>query len=416
MTFRTESIGKHFELQKGLGYKGLNLVDEADVGLLTIDAFIAGGGYKRGSEKPYDGDYRNEHIAEPGDVLLAMTEQQEGLLASPLKVPEDLGGKTELVYSLDVAKAIATSGDLIPEFLFNFLRVPLNRRRAAYGDTGTTVQRLPYDVIYEQLIPVPSLDEQNRINTFIAMLDRKVELNTAMAATLENIAQSTFRSWFIDFDPVKEKMAGKEPVGLNVATAALFPDSMKPSEFGLIPEGWSIERLGKICDLSWGDTKTTKSSYVPRGHLAFSAKGPDGLLNKFDYEQTGIVLSAIGAGCGATWYTSGKWSCIKNTIRLIENSEFPQSIAYIYFATKDIEFWPKRGSAQPFISQEDARNTEIVVPSPNLLGVFGVLAERLLDSAQSFRKSNQEIVLLREELLPRLISGEIQIPEEMLVF
>jgi type I restriction enzyme S subunit len=415
MKFELSLLGEHIKLQKGLSYKGVNLVEESEVGLLTIDAFITGGGYKHGSEKPYNGDYKSDHIAEPGDVLLAMTEQQEGLLASPLKVPEDQGGLNELVFSLDVAKVIATSGEIVPEFLFNFLRVPLNRSRAAYGDTGTTVQRLSYDVIYEQRIPVPSPEEQEKINHFVASFDRKIQLNYEKSETLENMAQSIFRSWFVDYDPVKAKMAGEKPVGMNDAIAALFPESMEDSELGPIPAGWSVEKLGTICNLTWGDTKTTKSSYVSDGYLAFSAKGPDGFLDKFDYDQIGIVLSAIGAGCGATWYTSGKWSCIKNTIRLIEIPEFPKAIPFIYFATKGEEFWPRRGAAQPFISQEDARNTEIVVPSSDLLNLFGELAKRLLDGAQACRKSNEALAGLRDELLPRLISGELQIPEKKLV-
>ena len=82
-----------------------------------------------------------------------------------------------------------------------------------------------------------------------------------------------------------------------------------------IPKGWRVERLGKIADVGWGDTSKTKSSYVQSGFCAFSAAGPDGFLPYFDFDRRGVVVSAIGANAGTTWLASGKWSCIKNTIR-----------------------------------------------------------------------------------------------------
>ena len=79
-------------------------------------------------------------------------------------------------------------------------------------------------------------------------------------------------------------------------------------------------QLQDILDIQWGDTKTTKASYVSDGYLAYSATGPDGFLEKFDYDREGLVLSAIGANCGSTFFASGKWSCIKNTIRILPKS------------------------------------------------------------------------------------------------
>ena len=79
--------------------------------------------------------------------------------------------------------------------------------------------------------------------------------------------------------------------------------------------GWERRRLGDIADLSWGDTKTTKAAYATEGYAAYSASGLDGLLPWFDFDCEGIVLSAIGANCGKVFFASGKWSCIKNTIR-----------------------------------------------------------------------------------------------------
>jgi len=124
---------------------------------------------------------------------------------------------------------------------------------------------------------------------------------------------------------------------------------------------FSSFRLGDVLDIQWGDTNTTKASYVESGFLAYSAAGPDGFLAKYDYDQEGVVLSAIGANCGVTYFASGKWSCIKNTIRILPNSS-EIDIRFFYYLSTLPNFWPKRGSAQPFISQTDIRDMEIAIP------------------------------------------------------
>ena len=116
-----------------------------------------------------------------------------------------------------------------------------------------------------------------------------------------------------------------------------------------------------VLDVQWGDTKTTKSSYVDDGYLAYSATGPDGFLSNYDYDCDGVVLSAIGANCGSTFFATNKWSCIKNTIRILPRSS-EIDLKYFYFMTKSPNFWPLRGSAQPFISQTDIREMVIKIP------------------------------------------------------
>jgi type I restriction enzyme S subunit len=131
-------------------------------------------------------------------------------------------------------------------------------------------------------------------------------------------------------------------------------------------------QIQDVLDVQWGDTKTTKSSYVPSGYLAYSASGPDGFLDRFDYDREGIVLSAIGANCGATFFATGKWSCIKNTIRIFPKSE-SIDLKYVYYMTKSPDFWPIRGSAQSFISQTDIRELYIQLPELGVQKFIGNL-------------------------------------------
>ena len=129
----------------------------------------------------------------------------------------------------------------------------------------------------------------------------------------------------------------------------------------MMPRTWSTQTLGSVSDLAWGDTSKTKAQYVAEGFQAFSATGPDGYLPTFDYDKEGVVVSAIGAQCGKTWLAKGKWSCIKNTIRIFGTPGICDT-KFLYYVTLSRNIFTPRGSAQPFISQGDARNIQIKVP------------------------------------------------------
>ena len=162
--------------------------------------------------------------------------------------------------------------------------------------------------------------------------------------------------------------------------------------------------LGDYTDLTWGDTNTTKNSFVSNGYLAYSASGPDGMLDHFDFEREGIILSAIGADCGKTWFATGKWSCIKNTIRFWSVSEKLDN-RFLYFATREKDFWPRRGGAQPFIPQGEARNCSIPLPPLSLQFSFVEIAEQADKSKFSGLKS-QFIEMFGQSSLDNGIIGD----------
>jgi restriction endonuclease S subunit len=119
--------------------------------------------------------------------------------------------------------------------------------------------------------------------------------------------------------------------------------------------------LEDIFDINWGDTNITKKSYVEHGYKAFSAKGQDGFLKKYDFDERGIVLSAIGADCGKCFFATEKWSAIKNTITLIPKNNKFNHLELIYEILNDKNFWTINGGAQPFISLASAKKSKICI-------------------------------------------------------
>jgi type I restriction enzyme S subunit len=145
--------------------------------------------------------------------------------------------------------------------------------------------------------------------------------------------------------------------------------------------------LGDVADVNWGDTSVTKASYREVGYPAYSASGNDGFLPYADYNREAIILSAIGAQCGKTWYAKGKWSCIKNTMRLWSTSSDLDN-RFLYWATAEQKFWPKRGAAQPFITIGDARKAEIPLPPVDEQRRIAAI----LDQADELRRKRRDTI------------------------
>ena len=126
-------------------------------------------------------------------------------------------------------------------------------------------------------------------------------------------------------------------------------------------DGWVETTLDRVTECSWGNTETTKSKYVESGYLAYSASGADGFLDWFEHDRTAVVLSAIGAQCGKTWFAEGQWTSIKNTIWLkSDNSNLLDK--YLFYLSNRDQFWQIRGQAQPFISLGDVKKTKVLLP------------------------------------------------------
>jgi type I restriction enzyme S subunit len=156
--------------------------------------------------------------------------------------------------------------------------------------------------------------------------------------------------------------------------------------------------------------QVTNKSYVDSGYVAYSATGADGFLPYFDYDSDGIIVSAIGANCGRIFRASGKWSCIKNTMRILpKNSSI--LIDYLFHYLSDSTIFPKRGSGQPFIGQQDAREIAISFPSvaeqQKIIDFVEYSLSRLDSSMKLAEQMENQAVVLRRSLLQAAFTGQL---------
>lgn len=158
------------------------------------------------------------------------------------------------------------------------------------------------------------------------------------------------------------------------------------------------KKLGDIALVNWGNTSITKKEYKTTGYRAYSAAGQDGFHDKYDFDEEGIVLSAIGADCGKCFYASGKWIAIKNTITITKDkSSNPQVyLPYLFRYLNNKSIWPKSGGGQPFITQKGAKSVKVPVPKKI---TDQIRIATILNKTETLIQQRKESIGLLDELL-----------------
>ena len=281
--------------------------------------------------------------------------------------------------------------------------------------TGSAQPQITVTNLSLKQILLPDLQTQKKISLIMKNIEAKIATNNALSKTLEDIAQTLFKSWFIDFDPVKAKLAEVKPVGMDAATAALFPDSMEESAVGLIPSGWQVEHLGDLVTPKKGKT-ITKATCVD-GEVPVVAGGllPAYFHNTANALQPVITVSASGANAGyVRLYLKDIWASDCSYI----NSEITKTVHFWYLflsRNQELIYGMQQGAAQPHIYPSDLMRLKLSFPnSIDLVMRFEETVTPLFLEIGELERQNESLRSLRDSLLPRLISGELQIPEDML--
>jgi type I restriction enzyme S subunit len=416
MAYKQVLLGDFFKFEKGLGYKGEFLVENSEVALIGMDSHEEGGGYKQGSEKYYSGPFKEEHVAQIGDVIFAGTEQGFGLLGSPLIVPENEEISTYL-FSGDVLKAVSLKPDeFSTEYLYNIYRVEKYRRKVAYGDTGTTVRRVSNDNFAEQLVPLPDLKTQESINEVISLIDQQIENNKFLAKNLETLAQSIFRSWFVDFEPVHAKARGEKPFGMDDETAKLFPDSFEESENGLIPNGWQLATVSNVANLLMGQSPpgssyNLKGEGLPffQGRTDFGSRYPSRRVfctHPGRMANIGDVLVSVRAPVGDINQADSKCVIGRGVASIIHKSG-SQVYSYCLLKNMKTQFASFNGEGTVFgaINRKDFENLKVVEPNAKTISLFEANLRNTNDFLLCKHQETLKLIQLREVLLANLIGG-----------
>ncbi|MBU2830429.1 restriction endonuclease subunit S [Acidithiobacillus ferriphilus] len=285
-------------------------------------------------------------------------------------------------------------------------------------NSDSAVPGLNRDNAHTRIIRIPtSTTEQRRIAHILGTLDDKIENNRKTAKTLEAMAQAIFKSWFVDFDPVRAKMAGEsresicKRLKITPEILDLFPDRLVDSELGEIPEGWEVGTIIDIATISSGKRpenrleRPSEDAHIP----LWGGNGPIGFVTEPLIYESCILTGRVGT-LGTFFRINTPCWPSDNTliIRAIKNAYYE----YVFFNISQIDMTLlNRGSTQPLLTQSDLSSQPIVIPSSDIIGSFHDVSYTLLQYANFFSLNYSYVVIARDTLLPKLISGEIRVPE-----
>ncbi len=379
---------------------------------------------------PQKAESLKANLARPGDIVLT----QRGTLGQVSLVPSIPFGRylvSQSQMKLTVNRDIAD-----PLFFYYMLSSAEQQDYVHQNAIQTGVPHTNLGILRSTPVPVPPLKVQHAIAHILGTLDDKIELNRRTNETLEAMARALFKSWFVNFDPVRAKMQGRD-IGLPKHIADLFPDRLVDSELGEIPEGWELATLGDETSVTKG--RSYKSSELMecdtalvtlKSFLRGGGYRRDGLkpyIGRYKDTQTVAAGDLIVAYTDVTQAAEviGKPALVEHDPRydrlvasldvgIVRPTSADVSVDFLYSLLESEAFQAhayarSTGTTVLHLSKTALPSYQFVRPPPGVLSVFNELVGPLRSRARANREQDLNLRQTRDTLLPRLVSGELRV-------
>ncbi|MEL1716879.1 restriction endonuclease subunit S [Klebsiella pneumoniae] len=357
-------------------------------------------------------------------------------LVSGLRDDEVAFGSTEFIV------LSAKEPEYDSDYIYYLSRLPEFRSFAQSRMEGTSGrQRVAWQALAEYEYEFPDKVCRKYAGELLKKFDDKILLNHQINQTLEQVAQALFKSWFVDFEPVKAQIAvlevggsqedatlaamtaisGKDADSLTIfeqehpekyaelrATAELFPSTMQESELGDIPAGWSSQRMSNIATLHYGKA-LKKTERIDGPYPVYGSGGVTGSHNGYLVEGPGIIVGRKGS-IGTIYWEDGKFHPIDTVYYVATKEEIP--LSYLYYLMKTLNL-PSMNTdaAVPGLNRDNVYRLEVLKPTQSILNRFDNYIATIRNGIQKNNNTIVSLVGLRDTLLPKLLSGEIPLPE-----
>ena len=399
-----------------IDYRGKTPV-KTDSGIPLITAkIIKGGRIETPTEFIAKDDYvawMRRGIPQEGDVVLTVE--------APLGEVAQLGPE-KIALAQRVVTLRGKAGLLDSTYLLYLLQTEEMQSQLKSRATGTTVLGIKQSELRKVTLSLPPFDLQLSAAATLQSLDDRITLLRETNATLEAIAQALFKSWFVDFDPVRAKMEGRAPEGMDEATAALFPDALEESELGWVPKGWQAAKIYEVSKVIYGAPFASKLFKAERpgrplvrirdlkderpGVYTEEAHPKGYLLKPGD-----IAVGMDGEFRAYLWGGEEAWLnqrvCVFQPINGASAAFVRCSIAPLLAAVEASE----TATTVIHLGKNDIDRFKVVVPAPDILAAFTAVTVPLYSRLVVGKQQAQTLATLRDTLLPRLISGQLRLPE-----
>ena len=358
----------------------------------------------------------------PGDVVIVRTGKPGTCAVIPEELPES--NCSDLVI-------VRCGSEILNRFFCYYVNSAASNHIAAHL-VGAVQQHFNVASAKTMEIPLPPIQEQKAIAHILGTLDDKIELNRKTNETLEAMAKALFKSWFVDFDPVRAKAEGR-PTGLPAEISDLFPDSFEDSKLGEIPRGWSVQSAGKQYDVSIGKTPPRKESQwfstskVDMPWLSIRDLGEVGVyadrtsesltreaVAKFNVKivppDTAVLSFKLTIGRVAI---TGSEMLTNEAIAHFSslNKGVGSEYTYCLLSQYDYHSLGSTSSIATAVNSQILRDMPLVVPPETIARAFCDTVAPIFSSIKCGQQENHCLSDFRDALLPKLISGELRIPD-----
>jgi type I restriction enzyme S subunit len=442
-SYPVSKIGDGAKFISGYAFKSEDFCDDG-VPIIKIKNIQNGIVTTNNSQKIHNSLITNKldkFVLVNGDILIAMTGQGSVGRVGRLQCSK----YQKPLMNQRVGKFIANESSLHQHFLYYVISSKVYEEYLFALAAGSGQPNLNPDLILSVEIPCPPFCEQKEIASILGALDDRITLLRETNATLEAIAQALFKSWFVDFDPVHAKAQGRQPEGMDEQTAALFPDRFVESELGMVPLGWKLVPFGELINYTiggdWG-IETPDEKHDTRVAIIRGTDIPDlqnNTNNRVPVRYTtqkklltrklqdgDIVLEVSG---GSKEQPTGRSLYLTNTI--LEQFDCPvetasfcrllrpiskdvgvllgQHLTYIYAQGKTWEYQNQSTGIANFQTTHFLETELVAMPTNEVLSTYADLAKSII--SRSHLTQIQQLADLRDTLLPRLISGQLRLPD-----
>lgn len=465
MIYELTTLGEYARVQGGYAYKSKDFIEKGVYPVLKIK------NVRFGTIDYSEASYISEQIAKSttdwksrvGDILISMT-------GSGANAPQSLVGRVARVWENEPEAwinqrvgrlVLKREGEIHPDFLFYLLRSQISQDYLVSNSSGSANQANISGKVIESLpCPKVTYEESVYIAKILRDIDKKILSNRQTNQTLEQIAQAMFKSWFVDFEPVRAKIAanaagenaqraamaaisGKNQAALGQleqqhpeqyqqlqATADLFPDNLINSELGEIPDGWVWSEIGNEVDVVGGGTPSTKNADFWDGGDIFwttpkdMSNLTDKILLETDRKITSAGLKKISSGLlpvntvlmssrapvGYLAITKVPLAINQGYIAMkCEATLTPEYV--VQWAESVMDEVKQRASGTTFaeISKKNFKIIAVIVPEDKVLAEFTSVVSSLYEKVTETLIETKSLTAIRDTLLPRLLSGELSI-------
>ena len=288
------------------------------------------------------------------------------------------------------------------------------------ASTGTRMPRADWGYLSTWEIPIPPIYQQRKIASILGAFDDKIAVNQRINATLEAMARALFQSWFVDFDPVREKLDGKNPKFLDEATAKLFPNAFQESELGHIPKGWRAGTLSEGFNITMGqsppgNTYNELGDGLPfyQGCTDFGFRFPKRRIYCTAPNRTAKVrdtLVSVRAPVGDI-NMAKEDCCIGRGVAAVRHKSGASSFTYYAIANlyPDFAKFEAEGTVFGSINKDSFEKLPFVIPPASIVSAFERLAEPLDEQIRILVEQSHTLANIRDALLPKLLNGELSV-------